>query len=554
MSISLTTSGKAKLAEKALSSLEGTNISPSVVFDATGGTEIVLNGYKSHTFTSSGTFSVSTTGSNANVRMLIVAGGGGAGNRCAGGGGAGGVIWRDGNVTMSAASYTVTVGGGGTGGPNVASYVATAGTSGSNSSVIGTGVSLTAVGGGGGAANGSGGEKPATPGGSGGGGTSNATNDGISYGAAGTTGQGYAGGTSTVGITSDVNGYAGSGGGGASAVGGNNIVASSYRYGGHGGAGISNSITGSAVNYAGGGGGGAGPACNAGNGGTGGGGKGAFGWNDGTSGTANTGGGGGGGGGTNVGSGQNGAGGNGGSGIVIIAYPHTANVTNNAIGFTVSNVTANTSIKKFGAASGFFSSGTSYLQQSSGGTDYWPSGTGDFTVEWWQYIPAGVTGGVMEFLSNENTSGGFGMRFGASYNSPSFNHISIYARGTADLSLANVTWTRDTWQYVSATRRSGNIYYHVDGVLQTTVNGPQGSAGSRNFAPTLNNTSVRIGAVTGSSEGLRGVYIDDLRISASTARYTNSNYAVPDREAELETGTTLLLNMNAGTFPNRVSN
>jgi len=73
------------------------------------------NGYKYHTFTSSGTFTV--TGSGV-VDVLIIAGGGGAGpgplqNFVAnGGGGGGGLIYKPGH-SVSTGSYTITVGGGG---------------------------------------------------------------------------------------------------------------------------------------------------------------------------------------------------------------------------------------------------------------------------------------------------------------------------------------------------------------------------------------------------------------------------------------------------------
>jgi len=208
------------------------------------------------------------------INYLAVAGGGGGATSNGGGGGAGGLLASS-SVLSAGVSYTITVGAGGA-----------ANTSGTNSVIPGI---ATAIGGG----NGGGGA-----GGSGGGGTTAA-------GGAGTTGQGSAGGSgSTDGAT-----YArGGGGGGASAAGTNGTSG----VGGNGGNGSSNSISGSAVTYAGGGGGGT-FSTGAGSGGTGGGGAGALPSNVGTAGTANLGGGGGGG-------GSGAAGGAGGSGIVIIAY------------------------------------------------------------------------------------------------------------------------------------------------------------------------------------------------------------------------------------------
>ena len=76
---------------------------------AVGGTETDSGGYRYHTFTSSGSLVVSTGGS---VEYLVVGGGGGG---CRGngrsGGGAGGFL--SGTATLSAATYSITVGAGG---------------------------------------------------------------------------------------------------------------------------------------------------------------------------------------------------------------------------------------------------------------------------------------------------------------------------------------------------------------------------------------------------------------------------------------------------------
>ena len=79
--------------------------------------------YRAHVFTSSGTFEVTQLGEfGSDVEYLVVAGGGGGGSHTtAGGGGAGGVRTNlSGNpyatsvsFPVTATSYTVTVGGGG---------------------------------------------------------------------------------------------------------------------------------------------------------------------------------------------------------------------------------------------------------------------------------------------------------------------------------------------------------------------------------------------------------------------------------------------------------
>ncbi len=241
------------------------------------------------TLTSSGTWTVPA---NVNVlsSVLVVGGGGGGGRYGGGGGGAGGVVIATNLAVTPGDVLSVTIGAGGTG------RITSAGVGGDGgSSVFG---SLTpAVGGGGGGAYTVGNGRP---GGSGGGG---ALGDFMTAGSP-TSGQGYVGGAG--------GGGASGGGGGAGAAGVNGGAANQPA--GAGGAGISNSITGVATYYAGGGGGSA-TSATVGAGGLGGGGAGSNDNADGVAGTANTGGGGGGANGVTSGNG-----GNGGSGVIIIQY------------------------------------------------------------------------------------------------------------------------------------------------------------------------------------------------------------------------------------------
>lgn len=257
--------------------------------------------YWYHTFGMSGNF---VPNQSFNCDYLVVAGGAGGG--CGvndgfgpGGGGAGGFRTGTG-FSVTAQSYAITIGAGGTGG-TVASPTGASG----SSSIFST---ITSAGGGGGAANAVG-----VSGGSGGGGS--ATNNGGSGNTPSTSpsqgnngGAGYGPGPQ----------HSGGGGGGASAVGANGTSSG----GGNGGAGTASSISGTSITYAGGGGGGVRTNYTPGTGGIGGGGNGTNGDSNtaGFAGIGNTGGGGGGGG-SRVSS-QSGSlnGGNGGSGIVIIRY------------------------------------------------------------------------------------------------------------------------------------------------------------------------------------------------------------------------------------------
>ena len=299
-----------------------TSAIPPAFLTASGGTETTSGNYKIHTFTGPGTFTVCVAGAvaaNNIVSYMVVAGGAGGGGSHGAGGGAGGfreykgpadcytASPLNGNpggtaITVTAQTYPITVGAGGTAGTTNTSN----GGDGGNS-VFST---VTSAGGGGGATESLG---PGRNGGSGGGGTYNPNHN-----AAGTGNtppvsppQGQPGG---VGHPQNPPYHAG-GGGGAKDAG------SAYNsFNGAGGDGQPTSITGSATTYAGGGGAGGTSYGQSGGGagGAGGGGAGACGSGSGNAATANTGGGGGGG----YAAPACNPGGSGGSGIVVIRYKY----------------------------------------------------------------------------------------------------------------------------------------------------------------------------------------------------------------------------------------
>jgi hypothetical protein len=305
---------------------------------ATGGTVATCGNFKIHTFTSSGCFAVSSGGnafgSNTVDYLVVAAGGGGAvGEWGGGGGGAGGYRESSGAASgcysasplgasvsalpVSAATYPITVGGGGAGGTANPYATNGDGDSGSNS-VFST---ITSAGGGGAGGGNAGHPSPVgtgKDGGSGGGGSGpgGGAASGANFGSGNTPPvsppQGNNGGQSVP--------EGGGSGGGAGAVGGNGSSSGPSAVGGSGGAGVTSSIN-TTPTARGGGGGGSGNATG-GSAGSGGSGGGAAGQNtsngSANAGTANTGGGGGG---TNVSpTTAPGVGGAGGSGVVIIRY------------------------------------------------------------------------------------------------------------------------------------------------------------------------------------------------------------------------------------------
>jgi len=290
---------------------------------ATGGTITTSGDFKIHTFTSSGTFTVTAPGTSDGsntVDYLVIAGGGSGYDSVAGGGGGAGGYRESfpnpatGGTPVTAQAYPITVGSGGAASANGASSVFS---------------SITSTGGGAGGNYNSGGSNGGS--GGGGGGTDGNSSSAGPAGAGNTPPvsppQGNNGGAT---IAFPVGQLGGSGGGGIGGAGSNSPTVTSpsslQGSGGNGGNGTASSINASPVTRAGGGGGGNrsynGPHPGPGTGGTagpGGGGKG--GGTDGTStnGTANTGGGGGG---KGFGSFSPNVVGTGGSGLVIIRYKY----------------------------------------------------------------------------------------------------------------------------------------------------------------------------------------------------------------------------------------
>ena len=220
--------------------------SSDVAISASGGTITDSGGYRYHTFTSNGTFTINSPAAGAfsnTVETLIVAAGGGVRidsvvrSTYSGGAGAGGMVET--SFSASAGAKTVSIG-------QPVNFW-----QGGNSSVTGL---TTAIGGGYGGC-GEGSPRTGGPGGSGGGGGNGWT------GGSETAGQGKRGGNGS--FTSN----AGAGGGGAGTAGGD--IPESVTIGGNGGNGKTwlNGIT-----YAGGGGGGYNGAAKSGSGGSGGGG------------------------------------------------------------------------------------------------------------------------------------------------------------------------------------------------------------------------------------------------------------------------------------------
>ena len=221
-----------KAGSQTTSQVRTTPEEPIVYTEATGGTTLEYNSggkrYRSHTFTSNGTFTVTTVGNilggGDKVDYLIIAGGGAGGRKSfnsnqygGGGGGAGGYRTTispapsndvNSKITVTTASYGVTIGAGGVGG--------NPGTNGTNSSVFGR----ISIGGGRGGRGGATNTQSQVGGSGGAGARSDIALERIP--ANGTSGQGFGGQNGTFNTTGITRGGGAGGAGGANPNGLNN--------------------------------------------------------------------------------------------------------------------------------------------------------------------------------------------------------------------------------------------------------------------------------------------------------------------------------------------
>jgi hypothetical protein len=440
------------------------------------------------------------------VDYLVVAGGGGGGGDKGGGGGAGG--FRTGSLGVTpGVSYAITIGDGGAG--NTSNQP---GTDGGNS--VFSSITSTGGGGGDGWLGGSGGRS----GGSGGGGAQGTS------GGAGTASQGYAGGSGSA-----SNGAGG--GGGASEVGANGDAAGAGNN--VGGDGLSSSISGGAVTYAGGGGGGNDSAGSA--GGAGGGGAGVL---TGNGGNATGYGSGGGGGGTSGGNGGAGS-----SGIVIIDDGTTVSTfTSSSSSHTISvggtvvnqrpqphNVTANGDAHligpKVGTSVAEFQGTTSDRLSVAASSDF-NFGTGDWTVEVFankdQDLDASIYrfgdgSPLIELIIDENDKPKWYVE-----NTSGSGYSADGADGDTEL---------NRWYHLAAVKSGTTLTFYLNGVSKATATGLSGDFGNAT-------DTTDIGS-RGSAEKAFGGYMDSLRVSNS-ARYTE-NFTPPTTSFTNDSNTKLLI-------------
>lgn len=192
---------------------------------------------------------------------------------------------------------------------------------------------------------------------------------------------------------------------------------------------------------------------------------------------------------------------------------------NNAIS-TVGNVSTNTIVSKYGSASLAFNGTSDYIITKA--NPIFNIGTNNFTIEAWVYPLAygGTNAGASIFGTVNGSTIGYSFNLGENQ-----SRMRLISNGTG-------TWTDNvvvtgatgpalnTWSHVALVRNGTSLYIFVNGILQgsSTV-----SAGF-NLVGTTGITGI---FQEGTNTRYLNGYIDDLRVTVGTARYT-TNFTVPD--------------------------
>lgn len=215
-----------------------------------------------------------------------------------------------------------------------------------------------------------------------------------------------------------------------------------------------------------------------------------------------------------------GSGGGGGSGdpyfANVVALLH-GNGTNGSTTITDSSTSAktwtatngaaiSTAQSKFGGASILLDGTNDYLTSATHAD--WAFGTGDFTLEGWFRFTAHTSTAAL-FSNYTSSTTGFWLRYSSSNVSLQFGYGDT---GLADTGASSFNPTNGVWYHIAWSRSGSTNRLFVDG---TQIGGDINNA--QNYASTAALYIGRLGALD--AQYFNG-YMDDLRITKGTARYT----------------------------------
>ncbi|REK60336.1 MAG: LamG domain-containing protein [Bacteroidetes bacterium] len=191
------------------------------------------------------------------------------------------------------------------------------------------------------------------------------------------------------------------------------------------------------------------------------------------------------------------------------------------------NANTDTSVKKFGSASAEFDGSGDWLQVPD--NDDWDIGidsgygASEFTVETWVYL--NNTSGTQVFINKGGGTAGWNGSNGHQYvlfiSGGSFywqwwNGSSVQSINDT---LTNLSWSASNWYHLAIS--------HDGTTTSLYFNGSRVGTSTQAYRISTSATTFRIGgAVSSTTQSVNG-YMDELRITKGTARYSGASIVVP---------------------------
>ena len=172
-----------------------------------------------------------------------------------------------------------------------------------------------------------------------------------------------------------------------------------------------------------------------------------------------------------------------------------------------------TSQYKFGGASAYFDGSGDYLTTPLSSNLQF--GTGDFTIECWNYMIARINS-FPTIFSNYNSYTVGALSLFAGHSSGTTTSYQVAINGAAFPTIQGGTIEYNTWVHLAVVRNSGTIKLYVNG---TSVGTPYSTAVTLNGVGSLfyigtTGDNIAAGYING--------YIDEFRITKGVARYTSN--------------------------------
>lgn len=228
--------------------------------------------------------------------------------------------------------------------------------------------------------------------------------------------------------------------------------------------------------------------------------------------------------------------------VTLTSYTFTA--TGSAASSSAQYVFGGGSLNVTAASTNVYYNSYNTTAGTPSGNGGWPTGTGDFCIEGWLWVPAARSRTETGAWGGLNVTGGLEVRIGNSYNGGNFNYIQILSRGNADLDRAPFQWPSDGWAHFAVQRQSARISIWANGFKLKRENGPTapGTAATRSFSSSASGQIVwgNYASTGGADEDLK-CYMEECCVS-NTWRYNDAfnTYLVPTQAFTVDSYTNML--------------